>query len=129
MELFSSASSQGAFGRIIQANAGLEVVDYILSAGLDEEIFGLNDSTLSLGALYYGNNALPIPKIRWQTNGWVDSPILSTVFSFKAYLAHGWMEKNRFQSSALLHQKYLYGRAQFFNKKLSLIAGLHHNAL
>jgi len=65
--MIGSDSSQGAYGRVIQANFKLEFLDFELMAGLDEEYFGLNDSTLSIGTLYYGNNALPIPKLSLKT--------------------------------------------------------------
>lgn len=107
LEMIGSASSQGAYGRVIQANFKLEFLDFELTAGLDEEYFGLNDSTLSIGTLYYGNNALPIPKLSLKTKDWVEVPLFSSWLSFKAYLAHGWFEKNRFQSATFLHQKYL----------------------
>lgn len=127
-ETMASASSRGTYGSVVQANFSIVTPIAKITAGLDEEIFGLNDSTLSIGSLSYGNNARPLPKVSIGTKGWVKSPFLSEVLSFKAYVAHGWFEKNRFQSGAFLHQKYLYGRAEFFKKRLTLIGGLLHNA-
>jgi len=115
-------------GRFIQANVGFETNFLQFKTGYDEEFFGLNDSTLSIGNLVYGNNARPIPKIRISTNGWKASPILGKHLSFQAYLAHGWFEQNRFQSGAMLHQKYFYIRTKLFQNRLSIIGGLNHNA-
>ncbi|OEK06748.1 hypothetical protein BFP71_03550 [Roseivirga misakiensis] len=115
-------------GRIIQANLSIESKLIRIRGGYDEEFFGLNDSTLSIGNLVYGNNASPIPKVSISTNGWQRSPLFGNHLSFQAYLAHGWFEQNRFQSGAFLHQKYLYLRVKAFNSRLSIIGGLNHNA-
>ncbi|PIQ47722.1 MAG: hypothetical protein COW03_13840 [Cytophagales bacterium CG12_big_fil_rev_8_21_14_0_65_40_12] len=112
----------------IQGYAGLQFKFLNLRIGKKEEFFGLSDSTLTIGNLTYGNNARPIPKIVLTTNDWINAPILPRLFSFKAYLAHGWFEKNRFQSSALLHEKYAYLRAKIYKGKVEFIFGLHHNA-
>ncbi|NVJ47358.1 MAG: hypothetical protein HWE07_09530 [Cytophagia bacterium] len=129
VETMASASSRGIYGSVIQANFSVVTPIVRITAGLDEEVFGLNDSTLSFGSLSYGNNARPLPKVSIGTKGWVKSPFLSRVFSFKAYLAHGWFEKDRVQSGAFLHQKYFYGRAQFFQRRFELIGGFHDNAM
>lgn len=113
---------------VTQAFVGLKTKPVRFSLGMQEEFFGLNDSTLSIGNLFYGNNASPIPKVALSTNGWIKAPLLGKVLSFNAYFAHGWLEKNRFQSGALLHQKYFYLKGEFLNKRLQLIGGLHHAA-
>lgn len=115
-------------GRFIQANIGFETNFLSAHAGYKEESFGLNDSTLSIGNLVYGNNARPIPKFVISTNGWQKTPFLKNALSFQAYLAHGKFEKNRFQSGAFLHQKYFYLKITALQERLSLIGGLNHNA-
>lgn len=115
-------------GRFVQANIRIETNYLVIKGGYDEELFGLNDSTLSIGNLVYGNNARPLPKISISTNGWKKSPVLGKVFTYRAYLAHGQFEDNRFQSGAFLHQKYFYLRGRGFKNRLSLIFGLNHNA-
>ncbi len=127
-EVVLSHSTQGTFGSIIQGNAKLETGFLYASIGMDEEIFGLNDSTLSIGNLVYGTNARPIPKVVLATNGWKNVPLTKGALEFKGYLAHGWFEDNRYQSGAFLHQKYLYLRSKLFKKRLTLNVGLHHNA-
>ena len=114
--------------RLIQAYGGVKLGFFDLRIGMKEEFFGVNDSTLSVGNLIYTNNARPIPKVVLETPGWVRSPILGNVFSFKAYLAHGWFELDRYQRSAFLHQKFLYIKAVALNQRLNFIGGLHHNA-
>lgn len=133
LDYFYGAEGIGHVGNtsqvsFIQGFAGLKAGQLEVSAGWREEFFGINDSTLSIGNLVYTNNARPIPKITLSTFGWVPSPVFGKSLSFKAYLAHGWLEKNRYQSGAFLHQKLLYTRGQFFKQRLSLIVGLHHNA-
>lgn len=113
---------------LIQAYGGISTRRASLRFGTKEEFFGLNDSTLSIGNLFYGNNARPIPKIVLSTNGWVKPPFLSSFIRLKLYLAHGWFEKGRFQSKALLHQKYLYVQLFFLNNRLQLTGGLNHSA-
>lgn len=112
----------------IQAYAGFNSRWLSVRIGLKEEFFGVNDSTLSIGNLSYGNNARPIPKLVVRSNGWIKSPVLGKIFSVKAYLAHGWLEKDRYQSKALLHQKYFYLRVSLANNRVQLTGGLHHTA-
>lgn len=115
-------------GKFVQANISVQNNFLRIAGGFDEEFFGLNDSTLSIGNLVYGNNARPLPKISISTIGWKKSPLLGSALSFKAYLAHGKFEDNRFQKGAFLHQKYFYLRGNAFNERLSLIFGLNHSA-
>ncbi|MBO3699725.1 capsule assembly Wzi family protein [Roseivirga sp. E12] len=115
-------------GKFVQTNFYLESNFLRVRGGYEEEFFGLNDSTLSIGNLVYGNNARPIPKFSISTNGWQSSPFLKNNVSFQAYLAHGKFEQNRFQSGAFLHQKYFYIKIDLLKTRLSLIGGLNHNA-
>lgn len=127
LEGFAFAGSSSQIN-LIQAYMGVHFKQLRLSIGKQEERFGLNDSTLSIGNLSYGNNASPLPKIVLATRHWTRSPVLSNIFSFRFYFAHGWFEGDRYQSGAMLHQKSLYVRSRFFRKKLSIITGLNHSA-
>ncbi len=113
---------------LIQAYVGIRIKPLQVHLGSREEFFGVNDSTLSIGNLFYGNNARPIPKLVVQTHDWVKAPFFKDIVSFRAYLAHGWLEEDRYQSNAFLHQKYFYLRFNLFNSKVLLTGGLHHNA-
>lgn len=115
-------------GKFIQANISIQTNFWRVRGGYKEEFFGLNDSTLSIGNLVYGNNARPIPKFSISTNGWQKAPFLKNTLSYQGYIAHGKLEQNRFQSGAFLHQKYFYIRAKGFSNKLSVTFGLNHNA-
>lgn len=128
VESVFSQSPNGIFGSLIQANIGASTNFLQLRAGMEEEFFGFNDRDLSVGNIVYSNNARPIPKVSISTNGWQKLPVIGKHFSFQAYLAHGWFEKNRYQSNAFLHQKYFYLKSSFFKDKLSLEGGVNHMA-
>ena len=98
----------GWSGDLTQAYAKMKYGHFQLFAGRQEEVFGMIDSTLSIGTLVNGNNALPIPKIAFSTLGWLDVPFTKGYVQFNAYFSHGWFEKDRFVQNAFLHQKYFY---------------------
>ena len=114
---------------IITSYFGVKNRKFSFYAGRFLETFGLQNSPLSVGSLIYGTNTRPLPKLVFQTNGWLQVPFIkSSNLEFKAYLAHGWFERERVQSGAYLHQKYLYGRLKLMSQKLVLSGGIHHNA-
>jgi hypothetical protein len=125
LELMST-SSKKISGSIIQTYIGATYSKFIFTAGTKEESFGLSQEDLGFGNLVNGTNARPIPKISIQTNGWI--PLVRSFISAKAYLAHGWLEKNRYQSEALLHQKYLYFKFQKKSLPVEFNFGITHNA-
>ena len=112
--------------RLIQAYAGISYSGFLLTAGKREENFGFVPAELGFGNLVNGTNASPVPKISIQTKDWI--PLLSGSLSVKGYLAHGWLESSRYQSRALLHQKYLYLRLRPPKTPISFIFGMTHNA-
>ena len=115
--------------QFISHYVGFETRSVIGYAGRMVEAFGLNESPLSFGSLIYTNNAKPIPKIVLRTNGWQNVPFLNNrVVQFQAYYAHGWLEKERFQRNAFLHQKYLFARLNLLSERLVISGGIHHNA-
>ncbi|GAB5524380.1 MAG: capsule assembly Wzi family protein [Roseivirga sp.] len=124
----SAFGGNNASFSLIQAYAGIRIKPLEIHLGSREEFFGVNDSTLSIGNLFYGNNARPIPKLAVKTQDWIKVPFLKEFLSFKAYLAHGWLEEDRYQSNAFLHQKYFYLRFNFLKSRLLLTGGLHHSA-
>jgi hypothetical protein len=121
-------SGQGFYASLIQGNVQASTRYLRFIAGMEEEFFGFIDPLLSVGNLSYSNNAKPLPKISISTNGWKPLPFLKEYLSFKAYLAHGWFEEDRFQSNAYMHQKYFYLRSLLFNDKLTLAGGINHQA-
>lgn len=113
---------------LIQSNIGLRSHLFILKVGIDEEFFGEHDHKLSFGNLVNNTNALPLPKITLSTNGWVPSPVLGKTLYYKGYIAHGWFEKERYQSGAFLHQKHFYLQSRILQERLKVSIGLIHNA-
>ena len=99
---------EGTSGDFTQAYVAAKNKYFNLFIGRKEERLGVIDSTLSIGPLVNGNNAVPIPKIAISTNGWLNVPFTKGWVQFNGYYSHGWFEKNRFMQNAFLHQKYFY---------------------
>ncbi len=95
-----------------------------LSGGRRREVFGLGDSTLSSGSVIQSGNALPIPKIQFNTIGYV--PLLFKNFvALNAGFAHGWFNVPYIQQ-AMLHQKYVYFRFGRPTQVLRFHVGVNH---
>ncbi|MEC7752894.1 MAG: capsule assembly Wzi family protein [Bacteroidota bacterium] len=124
----STSLAQDIRPSIIQSNIGFRSSFIELKAGLDEEFFGEYQHRLSLGNLINNTNARPIPKISIATNGWQPSPLFPRNIYYKAYLAHGWFEKDRVQSGAFLHHKSFHLQSRLAKNRLKLGVGLIHNA-
>lgn len=123
---YRAGASDHLSSRLIQSYAGISYQGFLVTVGKKEEFFGYTPERFGFGNLVNGNNASPIPKISIQTKDWL--PLLSSTFSVKAYLAHGWLESERFQSNALLHQKYLHFKISPSRTKFNFIFGMTHNA-
>ena len=117
----------GWSGNLTQAYAKVKYGHFQLFAGRQEEVFGMVDSTLSIGTLVNGNNALPIPKIAFSTLGWMDVPFTKGYAQFNAYFSHGWFEKDRFIQNAFLHQKYFYLKVGGKNIPFEAYGGIAFN--
>ncbi|WP_449258316.1 capsule assembly Wzi family protein [Chlorobium limicola] len=113
---------------LTEAYAGIRYKNLNLTVGRKSEFFGLADSLLTAGPELYSSRAPNIPKIALSTNGFVN---LTEDFAINAYLAHGWMEEDRYVQNAYLHQKYLYLRygTESPSTGINLYAGLHHVVL
>lgn len=72
----------------------------------NDQLGGIEDNTLTTGSLAYGTNAQPIPKVEIVLNDYLDLPYTHGYIKVKGGLSHGWFEKDRYISQALLHQKY-----------------------
>lgn len=100
-----------------------------LTAGRREQVIGRVDTTLSLGGTTWGTNATPPPKISVSSDGYLGVPGTDGVLAVKGYLAHGWLEDDRFVEGALLHEKYGYLRIRLPTLPVTAHAGLTHHAL
>ena len=81
-----------------------------LTLGAKEEIFGNQDSSLSMGGLLFSKNYRPIPKIYAGIREFCAVPFTKGYFEIKGGISHGWFTDNTYIKNALLHHKYLYLR-------------------
>lgn len=79
-----------------------------LGIGREKRDFGGIERSMSSGSLGLSNNARPIPMIFAGLSDYVGIPFTSGYFEIKGHLGHGWLEKNRYISEALLHSKSFY---------------------
>lgn len=100
-----------------------------LTAGRREQLMGRVDTTLSLGGTTGSKNAPPPPKISVSSDGYLAVPGTDGGLAVKGYLAHGWLEEDRFVEGALLHEKYGYLRIRLPGLPVTAHAGLTHHAL
>lgn len=99
-----------------------------LTAGRREQSIGRVDTSLSLGSVTRSRDAPPLPRISVSSDGYVPVPGTGKALAVKGYLAHGWLESDRFVQDALLHEKYLYGRLLPPSSPVNVYAGLSHHA-
>ena len=93
-----------------QLYARLRYGPFQLTVGRKEETSGLVDSSLSVGSMTWSGNATPVPKISIAVPEYTPIPGTAGFMAFKGYLAHGWLDKDRFVESAFVHEKYLFLR-------------------
>lgn len=103
---------------MIKGNAGIRN-EFLYSAHLDvvwkgfnlyfgnkgRTLGGIEDNELSTGSLALGNNSLPIPQVGLELD-YFALPMSHGYVMLKGGMSHGWFEKDRYVSKALLHQKY-----------------------
>ncbi len=115
--------------QVIQSYIGINYDGFLLTLGKRERTTNsLFSEELGFGNLINGNNALPIPKIMIETNGWVKFPFLHKNLSYRGSFSHGWFEEDRYQSGAFLHEKSLHFSIHSTAKNIELQFGLTHNA-
>lgn len=92
----------------LYAEARLLVFD--LTLGAKEEIFGNQDSSLSMGGFLFSKNYRPIPKIYAGIRQFTPVPFTKGYFEIKGGISHGWFTDSTFMKDVLLHHKYFYFR-------------------
>ncbi len=110
-----------------QLHAGINYRFLSLYIGQKEELYGNQDSILSMGGAIWSKNAPPIPKIMLQTNRYVIIPYTNNWLAFNTGIAHGWFGNDGFVKKTLLHQKYFYLRLGK-NENFYFYAGIQHYA-
>ena len=79
-----------------------------LTIGAKRTIIGGIQSDLMMVNYGLGRNAAPAPMIELNMNRYLDVPFTQGIVKFKARIGHRWLEENRYQSKALMHNKDLY---------------------
>jgi len=100
-----------------------------LTAGRREQVIGRIDTSLSLGGTTWGKNATPPPKVSLASDGYLSVPGTDGLLAVEGYLAHGWLESDRFVRDALLHEKSLYLRLRPPALPVTAHAGITHHAM
>lgn len=91
---------------LFQADAGLKWQKFSFYGGRKLLVLGgIENNELSTGSLAMGNNALPVPQIGLDLD-YFNLPFTRGYVQLKGGMGHGWFEKDRYISNALLHQKY-----------------------
>jgi hypothetical protein len=94
-----------------QAYAGITLYDLVrLRIGMQEEIFGSAEPSLSTGSIIWSGNARPMPKIEIGTPGYIPIPFTEGYVEMKGLMSHGWFEHGRAVSDVWLHHKNAYVR-------------------
>lgn len=122
-------------GRISQQNSlhltqvfsELRYKGAVLKGGRFYDPIGLNDRELSMGSMMVSRNAIPVPKIRLGTAGFVEIPGTRERLELDMMMSHGWFTDDRHIDGSYLHQKYLYLR--YNHSRFDLTAGAVHNVM
>jgi hypothetical protein len=80
----------------------------LFQAGVIEEKFGDQDSSLSSGGLLWSGNARPMPKVSILVPDYTPVPFTRGFLEFKGGISHGWFGDNQFVKNSWLHHKYIY---------------------
>ena len=107
-----------------EAYLGAKRGKWELWMGMQKELYGLGDSTLSSGFYAWSGNAVPLPKIKLATREYL--PIFHNFMGVHMTFSHGWLDNMGELKGAILHQKSLYIRIGKPKSKLNLFGGLNH---
>lgn len=99
-----------------------------LTAGWKKRTVGRVDTARSLGGMTLSGNATPLPKLSVSTDGYLSVPGTGDYLGVKGYMAHGWMESDRFIRNSFVHEKYGYLRLLPPDFPVTVHAGLIHHA-
>lgn len=107
-----------------EAYLGAKRGKWELWMGMQKEVYGLGDSTLSSGFYAWSGNALPLPKIKLATREYL--PLFKNFVGVHMTYSHGWLDNMGALQGALLHQKSLYMRLGKPSSRINLFGGLNH---
>jgi hypothetical protein len=98
-----------------------------LSIGKQEFIDGYIQNPLSLGSITFSSNAATMPMLMLAFEEWQDLPLTGSLFDFKGYYAHAWMEDDRYVKNTFLHMKELSLRLGDNNWPVQFLGTINHN--
>jgi len=78
--------------------------------GMKREVFGNQDQELSSGGMIWSQNSRPMPKIAFESNGYIDVPFTKGYVEVNGGISHGWFTDKTVTTHTLLHHKYAYIR-------------------
>ena len=107
------------------ANINTAYLDIKIGKQYNEQ---LNFERLKSGQLLNSSNAEPIPKVQLKTPDYIPFLFIQDYFDFKAMMAHGWFESQRFVESPYLHEKYVYLKVKNI-LPIEFYIGLQHAAM
>lgn len=81
-----------------------------LAAGYKQQTFGNQDAELSSGGMLWSKNSRPMPKITFESDGYIAVPHTKGFIELKGGLSHGWINDNSGYKNLLLHHKFGYIR-------------------
>lgn len=111
-----------------QAYLKIRAGAFELAGGRFHSMSPVHDKTLSMGSLGVSGNAVPVPQIRFGIPEWTGIPFTNNYVQIRAYLAHGWLEENRYTKSPLYQEK--VGHLRFGGDfPLNLYGGIAHYAM
>jgi len=84
--------------------------DFKAFVGMKREVFGNQDEALSSGGMIWSKNSRPIPKIAFESNGYIDVPYTKGYVEVNGGISHGWFTDTTKTTHTLLHHKYAYIR-------------------
>ncbi len=110
-----------------QAYAKISYRMFEFTVGQIERTLGTHAPGISSGSLSISGNARPIPQLLLAVPEYTAVPFTKGYLEFKGTFSHGWLGKDRYVKSPLLHEKSLFLKAggKF---KFNISAGLIHLA-
>jgi len=106
-------------------------MSFQIIAGANEEIIGVQDSSLSAGGFIFSKNARPIPKITAGFTDYVAIPSTNEKLLIKGRISHGWFLDDYYLkvTDVLLHHKNLYLKIKGSDYPWWIEGGLEHFAM
>jgi len=114
---------------LTEAWLGASYAGLQLRAGLFPMNLGyVGNPELSSGSMAVSNNAVPIPRVSFSTDGFMPVPLIGSIVETDFGISHGWFADERYIQDALLHEKWLYLKLKR-EDHFAVHAGLVHEVM